>query len=203
MPVPIINPAGPLAAEGLYWNGNTYVAMQQAFARTGGDPVTDWVVDGGVLTNETANGVTWTYPNRSGIWHLTAQSASGPTIVQVTIVAVLPRFWDRQTPKQAKKNVLMFEPYDGPDQSITKGGRRLFWECGHSDVDEDQFNELFDFWDWHHPGKEFWVDDPKAPRSVGKVKYKTDSDLDFKDSVTGPDSYDVRFRLKQAWPYGV
>jgi len=189
MPSPIITPAGPLSKDG-----------KTATAFTANQNVT-WSTTGGVLSLVTVNSVTWTAPNQTGVFNLVATNGvDPPTTVVITVRAILPNYWQWQVQITEEKDVQIFTPIAGPEQtrSYGNGKPRHVWDLGDDDSSYENAQEIRAFWDYHYPGKLFDMIDP----SVGERRtYTIASNLGWKENHA--DSYNWAMRIKEAYPYTV
>lgn len=163
MPVPVLTPAGPLAKRGL---------QSQAFTATNG--VDSWVASGGTLSGTGAAAATWTAPNVTGIYTVTATNASGSTIVTITVIAVFLWVPSYTYPVKRKKKVLLFQPESGPRQTITKQGKKLTFEVGANNRPAAERAAVEAFWDAHYPNKQFYF---SHPNTAVEGTYVIDSDM--------------------------
>jgi hypothetical protein len=161
-------------------------------------PVT-WEASGGTFSNVASDSVTWTAPNTSGTYTLSATNEDDETrTITLTVEAVIPVLWDWRKPVKKKKKVLVFEPEEGEDQTREKGGARRFYEIGAEDSSREDFEEMEAFWDAHHPNKKFIFDDPIFNR---RTYCKTDAELN--SAPNSYDGFDWNTAIKEAWPFGV
>lgn len=189
MPAPIITPAGPLIRDGKSLTDFT------------ADQDVTWATSGGTLSNVLAQSVTWEALNQSGVWTLSGDNGpDAPTVVSITVRAVIPNFWTWRNPIHAKKDVLIFKPVYGPTQTRGFGDSSPIhdWELGNEDSEIDNFLELKAFWDWHHPGRPFDLVDPVLEE---RRTYESDSDLNYHYNDSGGVSWSMR--IKEAYPYAV
>jgi len=186
---PILSPGGPLGKDGGTLTNFT------------ADQNVTWTTSGGTLSNVAAQSVTWEAPNQTGVWTLTGTNGAAETdIVSITVRAIIPNYFGWKTPIHAKKDVLIFKPIYGPTQTRGFGDSSAIhdWELGNDDSEVDNFDELKAFWDWHHPGRQFDLDDPIT---LERRVYETDSDLDYHYLDSGGVTWAMR--IKEAYPYTV
>jgi hypothetical protein len=149
MPVPVITPAGPLTKRG---------KDVQVFTATNG--VDSWSTSGGTLSGTSSSGATWTAPNKSGTFTVTATNASGSTIVTITVTAVVPVVPSKGFEVETKKKVLLFEPDDGDRQTRTKGAKKKTWQFTTGNRKKSEFLELETFWNDNYPGGKVYFTHP-------------------------------------------
>lgn len=187
MAAPVITPGGPLALQG---------KVTQIFEAD--QPVT-WTTSGGTLEDVLAAEVTWRSPNVAGVYTLTATNgALEEDEVVITLVSVLPNYWDWRSPAKIKKGKLIWEPENGPDQTRLYRPKRQFYDFTCNDKSFEMAEELVAFWDAHDPNLKFLIIDPAMQRTS---YYKTDSDIEV-IANPGGESWDLSFSVKEAWPYG-
>jgi hypothetical protein len=187
MAFPIITPASPLVRDGK--SLTNFTADQNVI----------WTTSGGTLLGALAASVTWQAPNKTGVWTLTGTNGTAqPTIISITVRAIIPNFWRWQNPIHAQKDVLIFKPIFGPTQSRGFGNSSPIhaWELSNDDSSYDNFIELQAFWNYHHPGRQFDLIDPNMPE---RRTYETDSDMDY--SYNHADSVTWAMRIKESYPY--
>lgn len=178
----VITPGGPLVKDGKTLTDFT------------SDIDVTWAASGGTLSGILARSVTWEAPNKTGVWTV---SGGGDT-VSITVRAIIPNFWNFRNPMHITKPVLIFEPIDGPAQTrgFGDGAMRHAWELSNDDSSYENYLEIREFWDYHHPHLPFDMIDPMVPE---RRTYKTDSDFD--PTYVHGDSCQWAFRIKEAWPY--
>lgn len=185
----MITPSGPLGRDG--GSLTNFTADQ---------PVT-WTKSGGTLSNVAAQSVTWEAPNETGARTLTATNGAAQTdIVTITVRAIIPNYWTWKNPIHAKKDGLIWRPIYGPSQSRGFGDSSAIhdWELGNDDSEIDRAVEMLAFWDYHHPGRQFDLDDPVLEE---RRTYEIDSDIDYHYNDSGGVTWS--FRIKEAFPYAV
>jgi hypothetical protein len=120
----------------------------------------NWSVTGGTLSAASGASTTYTAPNRTGTYVLSASNGVDPaTQVTITVIGIfpLPLRWDYD--EEREKKVLIWMPQDGPWQSNVKRGTK-------SKIDlkgkrpSNQFSELDQFWDAHHGRANFILKHP-------------------------------------------
>lgn len=189
MSAPILTPAGPLARDG------------KSLTALSADQAVTWTTNGGTLSSVTSTTATWTAPNETGTWTITATNGSAQaTNVLVAVRAVIPNYWIWKTAIHAKKPILIFRPIFGPSQSRGFGDNSAVhdWELVNDDCSYEHFIEMRSFWDYHYPGKQFDLIDPVLNE---RRTYEADSDLDF--SYNHADSFTWGARIKEAYPYAL
>lgn len=113
---------------------------------------------------------------------------------------ILPNYWTYKSPIEAKKDVLKFRPYSGPNQTRSLSGEDEYheWEIGNDDSDHDNFLALKAFWRVHYPGVQFYLHDVQLDET--RV-YEIDSNLS--EHYNHQDSYSWKMRISEAFPYTV
>jgi hypothetical protein len=111
---------------------------------------------------------------------------------------VLPNYWEYKSPAEARKDVSVFTPYWGPDQTrgYGDGSPRHHWELGNADSAREDAIEMKAFWGEHFPGIQFYMYDPEVDET--RV-YTFDSNYGF--HYNPGDSHAWSVRIKEAWPY--
>jgi hypothetical protein len=189
MPSPIITPAGPLTRDG------------KTLTNFSSDQSVTWATSGGTLSNIAATSVTWEAPNKSGLWTLSGDNGPDPpTVVNITVQALLPPYWAWRQPVAAEKAALIFRPIYGPSQSRSFGDNSHIrnWELSNDDSSFENWQEIVAFHLWHFPGILFDMVDPVIPE---RRRYEIDSNLNF--HYNHADSYAWSFRIKEAYPFAL
>lgn len=182
-----INPPGPLNLDGKQY---------QVFTSTYGSG-NAWSTSGGSIVILSSTQARWTPPNITGEY--TLANGHGDTVT-ITVIGVMPPYWEGKSPMSIDKMVLVFEPKNGPDQTRTLSPERYMYQLGSSDIDEDKMAELRIFWYAHYPGKAVYLDDPDIPPYPRRFKIKLDSKLQFKRTDNG--GWEWNGAVKEQWPYG-
>ncbi|HEX8653115.1 MAG TPA: hypothetical protein VF708_20020 [Pyrinomonadaceae bacterium] len=157
MAIPILNPAGPLAEDGLnvVANGRVIEAKVLVVASTNVDVV--WSVDGGVLSNVAARSVTWTLPNITDIFVLTAKNAANLAEVKtltVTVQAIVPPMYGFPAEVDRGKEARRFKPAVGPAEVREDTGVLEKWDLSREDQDPTEFYTFVEAWhDGNFPGR--------------------------------------------------
>ena len=116
----------------------------------------DWTVTRGTLSSAHGTQTTYTAPNRTGTYVLTANNGVDPVTqatIKVTGVFPLPLTWEYD--EEADKKVLLWQPQIGPWQANIKRGqkRKINLQCGPRPA--SQYPELDQFWDDHYGREDF------------------------------------------------
>lgn len=149
MAVPVITPGGPLTKRG---------KEVQVFTATG--VVVSWTTSGGTLSATGPAGATWTAPNKSGTYTVTATNADGEDVVTITVTGIVPFVPSRPLEVETKKKVLLFEPEIGDRQTSTKGAKKKTWQFTTANRRKVEFLELETFWDDNYPGGKVYFTHP-------------------------------------------
>jgi len=186
---PVITPSGPLGRDG---GSTTNFTADQSVT---------WTKSGGTLSAILPTSVTWEAPNETGTRTLTATNGAAQTdIVTITVRAIIPNYWAWKTPIHAKKEGLIFRPIYGPTQTRGFGDSSAIhdWELGNDDSEIEKFQEMYAFWNYHHFGRKFDLNDPVLEE---RRTYETDSDIDYHYNDSGGVTWSLR--IKEAFPYVV
>lgn len=130
----------------------------EAFTATNG--VDGWSASGGTLSNQSSSGATWTAPNVSGTYTVTATNGSGSDVVTITVAAVVPFVPSKGFEIETKKKVLLFEPDVGDRQTRTKGTKKKTWQFTTANRKKSEFLALETFWNDNYPGKKVYFTHP-------------------------------------------
>ncbi|MFN7949430.1 MAG: hypothetical protein U0Z53_29005 [Blastocatellia bacterium] len=187
MSVPVITPSGPLSLRG-----------KQTVSFTSSVPV-NWSASGGEFTSTAGTATTWTAPNQTGAWAVTATAQSGgqTTTVTATVTGVLPFAPDYQTQHSADKKVLTFEAEDGSLQVRIKRGRRRESELKFTGRPMDEYMEMDAFWDWHYPDREFWYTEPLLKEHAAAIEYLARFLTKINHSPQSFDNFEYAFTIRE------
>jgi hypothetical protein len=189
MAAPVITPGGPLGRDG---GSSTNFTADQSVT---------WTTSGGTLSAVTGTSVTWKAPNETGTRTLTATNGSAQTdVVTITVRAIIPNYWTWRNPIHAKKEGLIWRPIYGPTQTRGFGDSSAIhdWELGNDDSEIEKFEEMYAFWNYHHFGRQFDLNDPVLEE---RRTYEIDSDIDYHYNDSGGVTWSLR--IKEAYPYVV
>jgi hypothetical protein len=141
MAVPVITPGGPLAKRG---------KAVQALTATGG--VTSWTTSGGALSGTGPAGATWTAPNISETYTVTATNADGSDVLTIVVIAVVPFVPDWDFEGEEGKRFLVYKPDVGQRQSVILGDEDTFPFIRNT-AQKAEYDEMRKFWrDNYAPG---------------------------------------------------
>lgn len=144
MPAPIVTP-----------NSAILRGKQTQVFTTNPLQVVDWSVTGGSLSAASGNSTTYTAPNKTGTYILSADNnVDPPTEVTITVMGVfpLPLVWEYED--EADKKVLIWVPQQGPWQGNIKREqkRKVNLQCHRPAY---QYPELDQFWKDHYGREDF------------------------------------------------
>jgi hypothetical protein len=143
----------------------------------------NWSVTGGTLSTASGASTTYTAPNRTGTYVLSASNGvDAPTQVTITVTGVFPYPPSWEYGGKVDKKVLIWEPQDGPWQSNVKRGKKRQIDLTANRRPKDEYEEVEQFWDDHHGRANFILPHP---------------DLDIELSVR------IDSELKDTWWFGL
>lgn len=204
MTVPVITPVSPQIIDALVVG--TYVDRisypPTIVSITSNINATFSVVGGyGTLTIVDAKHATWIPPNIDGVYTIKVADASVPgdfTNLVITVRSIMQPYWEWRTAAKTGSDIDIFEPEQGPEQSITRSGYRERYDMGSEDTGYAEFLEMRQFYRDHHLSrKPFVIFDPTINR---RSTYLTDSEFEW--HANHPQSYYWAFKVKEAYPYG-
>lgn len=204
MPIPVITPISPIAIDALVIG--TYVD-RLSYPKTNVAIVSDINATFTVLTLGTiqvadAKHALYTPPNIQGVYVVRVADAANPAQYRDLVVAVksvMQSYWEWRTPATTGSDLDIFEPEEGPEQAISRSGYRGRYDTGSEDTGYDEFMEMWQFYKDHHlTRKSFVVYDPTVNK---RSLYLTDSEFEW--HANHPQSYYWKFKIKEAYPYGL
>ncbi|MBD0372784.1 MAG: hypothetical protein ICV60_18210 [Pyrinomonadaceae bacterium] len=105
----------------------------------------------GTLSAASGASTTYTAPNRTGTYVLTATNGvDPPTYVTITVTGVFPYPPSWEYEGEADKNVLIWTPQVGPWQGNIKRGSKRKVDLVANLRPREEYEEVFQFWDEHY-----------------------------------------------------
>lgn len=120
------------------------------------DQAVDWSVTGGTLSSASGVSTTYTAPNRTGTYILSADNGvDPPTEVTITVTGVFPYppSWDYSG--DVDKKLFIWEPIQGPWQSNIKRGKKRTIDLTAEKRPKAEYQEVEQFWDEHYGREDF------------------------------------------------
>jgi hypothetical protein len=121
----------------------------------------NWSVTRGTLSAASGASTTYTAPNRTGTYVLTASNGVDPPAqVTITVTGVFPYPPSWEYGGDVDKKVLIWEPQDGDWQANIKRGKKRTVDLAGEKRLAAQYQEIETFWDEHHGRENFILKHP-------------------------------------------